>query len=259
MKVMEENGGYATLSYLYEKVLRVPGVIWNTKTPFASIRRIVQDDRFFFKVKPGLWALKSYRNNLPLEILALIEEDKEEVKEKKITHSYYQGMIIEIGNIKGFKTYIPPQDKNKKFLNKPLKKLVKLDRILKFTYDDIIQKIYSIDVIWFNERKFPAYVFEIEHSTDFKNALLKFLELQDFNVQMYVISHKARKKEFVSRMKFSAFAPLKEKAHFITYEDVAQWYAKSFELMLTEKKILGLNANKKEKQFSNTLVDRVRE
>ena len=140
--------------------------------------------------------------------------------------------------MKGFKTYVPPQDKNKKFLNKPLRELVKLDCIFKFTYEDIVQKVQSIDVFWFNERKFPAYIFEIEHSTDFKNALLKFLELQDFNVQMYVISQKERKGEFLLRSEYSAFAPIKGKTHFVTYEEVAQWYAKSYELMLTERKIL---------------------
>jgi len=239
IKVMEENGGYATLGYLYEKTLEVPGVIWKTKTPFATIRRIVQDNRFFFKIKPGLWALKTYKDKLPIEIVSLIEEDKEITKEGKFTHSYCQGMLIEIGNIKGFKTYIPTQDKNKTFLNKPLGELVSLEDILRFTYEDVIQKIKSIDVFWFNERRFPAFVFEIEHSTDFKNALLKFLEFQDFNLQMYVVSYKERKNEFQSKLKFTSFEPIEERVRFITYEEVSQWYAKSYELMLAEKKIYG--------------------
>ena len=69
IKVMEENGGYSTLGLLYQDVLNISGAKWKTKTPFASIRRIVQDNRFFFKIKPGLWALKKYRNKLPVEIL----------------------------------------------------------------------------------------------------------------------------------------------------------------------------------------------
>ncbi len=237
IKVMEEAGGYATLSWLYEKVLKVPDVIWKTKTPFATIRRIVQDKRFFFKIKPGLWALKTHKDKLPDDILSLIEKDKEIEKEKEFTHSYYQGMLIDIGNIKGFKTYVPPQDKNKKFLNKTLKELVNLDNIFKFTYEDVIQKVQSIDVFWFNERRFPAHIFEIEHSTDFKNALLKYMELQDFNVQMYIVSHQERKREFLSKIEFLGFAPIKGKTHFVTYEEVSQWHAKSYELMLTEKKI----------------------
>ena len=44
IKVMEQSGGFATLGYLNQEVLKVSGVEWKTKTPFASIRRIVQDN-----------------------------------------------------------------------------------------------------------------------------------------------------------------------------------------------------------------------
>ena len=54
IKTMRENGGFATLGYLNNNV---DVSKWKTKTPYASIRRIVQDNRFFFKIKPGLWAL----------------------------------------------------------------------------------------------------------------------------------------------------------------------------------------------------------
>lgn len=76
IEIMEENGGYATLSHLYEHVLKVPGVKWGTKTPDASIRRIVQDKRYFFKIRPGLWALKSSKDKLPKEVLSLMEKTK---------------------------------------------------------------------------------------------------------------------------------------------------------------------------------------
>jgi len=69
--------------------------------------------------------------------------------------------------------------------------------------------------------------------------LLKFLELQDFNVQMYIASYKEREREFLSKSEFLGFKPIKRKTHFITYEEVSQWHAKSYELMLTESKILG--------------------
>lgn len=252
IKVMEGKGGYATLGLLYQEALNVPGVTWKTKTPFASIRRIVQDSRFFFKIKPGLWALKSYKNNLPHEVLSLIKEDKLREEEKKFTHSYYQGLIIEIGNIKGFNTYIPPQDKNKIFLNNSLKDLISINSIYKFTYEDVIQKIQSIDVFWFNERRFPASIFEIEYSTDFKNSLLKFLELQDFNMQMFIVSDKKRQREFFSKIKFIGFKPIKNRTRFIAFEEVSRWHAKSYELMLTESKIyrstFGSDSQRKEQE-----------
>ncbi len=70
IQAMEENDGYATLGYLYQTVLKIPGCEWKTKTPFASIRRIVQQNPNFFKIKPGLWALTAKRESV-LERFAL--------------------------------------------------------------------------------------------------------------------------------------------------------------------------------------------
>lgn len=50
IQVMEQNGGFATLGYLNQ---HVPCSNWKTKTPFATIRRIVQDERFFLKSSPA--------------------------------------------------------------------------------------------------------------------------------------------------------------------------------------------------------------
>ena len=44
--VMRNNGGYATLGFLNQKV---DVSKWESKTPFASIRRIVQDEKYFSK------------------------------------------------------------------------------------------------------------------------------------------------------------------------------------------------------------------
>ncbi|MDP2918178.1 MAG: hypothetical protein Q8N68_01625, partial [bacterium] len=109
---MEQRGGFATLGHLNQEVLKVPGVEWKTKTPFASIRRIVQDERFFFKVKPGLWALLSHKNKLPLEIFPT--EIVPKLEQELFNHSYYQGLLVEIGNLKKHETFVPSQDKNKK-------------------------------------------------------------------------------------------------------------------------------------------------
>lgn len=67
-RVMEENGGYATLKHLYQHAPHVEGSEWGTKTPNASIRRIVQNRGLFFKIRPGLWALEDRRDELPSHI-----------------------------------------------------------------------------------------------------------------------------------------------------------------------------------------------
>ncbi|MBQ7270365.1 MAG: hypothetical protein IJR18_01605, partial [Campylobacter sp.] len=97
-----KNGKVATLSQLYHAT-EVSS--WQTKTPFASIRRILQTNKEFFKIQPGLWGLSEFKN----EILAKFEIKNEKiVAENEFTHSYYQGIIAQIGNIRKFKTYIPP-------------------------------------------------------------------------------------------------------------------------------------------------------
>jgi hypothetical protein len=223
IKTMEEKGGFATLAQLYQSV---DVSDWKTKTPFASIRRIVQDDRFFFKIKPGLWALNSYKEKLS----TFLPFDKSKSKEEKeiFNHSYYQGLLVEIGNIKGFQTFIPNQDKNKKFLNSSLGDSATLRDIYKFTYDEVVDRAKTIDVIWFNERKFPQSFFEIEHSTDFQNSFLKMLDLKYFYSNFNIVADIKRFKEFEKKISYSTFEELRNRIKFISYEKLSEYHSKSF-------------------------------
>jgi hypothetical protein len=237
IEAMERLGGFATLSQLYQKV-EVKD--WKTKTPFATIRRIVQNDKFFFRIKPGLWALNTYKEKLPSDILNLIAEQKKNFdKEKKYTHYYYQGIISEIGILNQYNTYIPPQDKNRPFLNKTLKDIASLSALPQFTYSDVIKNIRSIDVIWINKRHFPSVVFEVENSTDFKNSLTKFYELIDFSTDMIIVSDAVRYRQFLSVIKLSIFAELKNRVTFCEYSMLDQYYSNPFKFK-SFKEFLGI-------------------
>ena len=235
--IMKENGGYATLGHIYQYVLKVPDCVWKTRTPFASMRRIVQDDRYFFKIKPGLWALNEYEDQLPESINELLKENRSKEPEKPFTHTYYQGLVVEIGNMRDLDTHIPPQDKNKVFVRRPLKELATLESIHEFTYPEVISKIKTIDVIWFNKRRFPDSVFEIEHSTNFYNSLLKFRKLQDFHVKFFVVGDGARKKEFSTKIDDDAFDDIRERVSFINYDLISQFHSRSFEYHQLSKEL----------------------
>ena len=58
---MRQEGGFATLRRLNEIV---DFSTWKTKTPEATIRRIVQESSHFFRIQPGLWALNESREIL---------------------------------------------------------------------------------------------------------------------------------------------------------------------------------------------------
>lgn len=232
IKIMDENGGYATLGFLNQNVLKIAECEWKTKTPFASIRRIVQDKRFFFKIKPGLWALRSYKNKLPRELSAvgIISKPEKDI----FDHSYYQGLLIEIGNWKKYETFVPNQDKNKQFLGKKLGEISSKRDFYQFSYDHIVRKAKTIDVSWFNIRKMPTVFFEVEHSTDFQNSLLKFVELQDFTTSFFIVANKVRKIEYIAKLGLNAFTLIKNRVKFLDYEKLSEWHAKTSEIIVLE-------------------------
>ncbi len=221
---MEDNGGYATLGYLYQHV-NVRN--WKTKTPFASIRRIVQDSRFFFKIRPGLWALNDYRETVLKKFKLTTKKRKEEIL---FDHTYYQGLIVEIGNVLNFATHVPNQDKNRLFLEKPLKKIISLQDIYKFTYPEIVKRASTVDVIWFNRRKFPHAFFEIEHSTNFQNSLIKYADLQDFKARFYMVSPAEKRRKFEDLIGRDIFKDIKNRVHFKDYGSISNWHTTTFKL-----------------------------
>jgi len=236
-RVMKENGGFATLGYLYAYAPRVPGSQWGTKTPFASIRRIVQNhDELFFKIKPGLWGLSAEKEKVfaALGIEAVADSPKNEA----FDHSYYQGLVAQLGNFRGYYTYIPNQDQNKPFLGGKLWDVSTLHEFPGFTYEKLIQRARTIDAIWFNQRKLPHAYFEIEHSTDIYNSLLKFMEFQDFRIEFYIVADALRESEYVSKIRQSAFKPLEAHMHFMDYESLSSLHDKYSQLAVIQA---GLN------------------
>jgi len=229
IKTMEEHGGYATLGFLNQSV---DVSSWKTKTPFATIRRIVQNDRFFFKIRPGLWALKSYKDKLPENVFTA--EKIPEIKQEEFNHSYYQGLLVEIGNLKKQETFVPYQDKNKKYLEKSLSEITTIEKFYDFTHKNLLRQAITIDVSWFNKRKMPSYFFEIEHSTGIKNSLSKFVELQDFYTKFYIVADIAKKREYEDKKSLSIFSPIQDRVNFIDYESLSNWHTKSFEVSKLE-------------------------
>src|SRR6266508_5045228 len=116
IQAMKQNGGYATLGQLYQSAPNIPGSTWVTKTPFASIRQIVKTHNEFFKIRRGLWGLTAEKER----VMSLFVDQSGSEKQREYSHYFFQGLVVEIGNFKGFKTFIPTQDKNKPFVQKTL-------------------------------------------------------------------------------------------------------------------------------------------
>lgn len=224
IQAMKDNGGYATLGHLYRTATRIKGSEWNTKTPFASIRRIVQQNSAFFRIKPGLWALESERERVAQEFA--LSRSASRAKVEEFNHSYYQGLITELGNLENFETFVPHQDKNKLFLSRKLSEVASLDRFHEFTYEHLLRRGRTIDVTWFNVRKLPNSFFEVEHSTDIQNSLLKFIEFQDFKVRLFIVADISRQREYKDKLNLSAFAPIRSQVNFLDYDSLSDLHSK---------------------------------
>ena len=213
------QGGYATLRRLNEVI---DFSSWKTRTPEASVRRIVQLSDAIFRIQPGLWALEEARDEI-LDKFRIKDGNKQ--SEELFSHSYYQGLLIEIGQFRRLKTYIPPQDQHHLFLERELGTMTDLRLLPAFTYENLLRKARTIDVIWFNERVMPTHFYEVEHTTDIKNSLTKFYELQDFYSSFYIVAGKHRENEFKDKLSASIFSPIKDRVSFITYDKVASLHS----------------------------------
>ena len=218
IEVLRKAGGYATLRRLNELV---DFSTWATKTPEASVRRIVQNSPGIFKIQPGLWALEEMRDAV-LRKFELKPGNKK--SEEQFSHGYYQGLLVEIGKFRHQTTYVPAQDKNRLFVDKRLGEITDTVELPAFTFDDLCRKAKTIDVIWFNERRMPSDFYEVEHTTDIKNSLTKFYELQDFHAGFFIVADASRKKEFEDKLHVSMFKAIEERVRFLDYKRVVDMY-----------------------------------
>lgn len=236
---LESLGGIATLGEINQNIFNIKDCTWKTKTPFASIRRIVQTNPDIYKIKPGLYALKKYKSDIENRgIFIETDANKNAPDIVNFNHSYYQGLLVTLGNLRKKGTYIPNQDKNKIFFNnKKLGDISSLHSLPHFSYDSFMARSKTIDVIWFNERKMPDSLFEVEHSTDIQNSLLKFNDLKDFSARMLIVADKCRKEEYEKKIKYTSFSDLISpisRVSFLSYDELNKQYEMEMEKQLFE-------------------------
>ena len=70
----------------------------------------------------------------------------------------------------------------------------------------------------------PAAFYEVEHTTDIKNSLSKFFELQDFHANFFIVADEHRRAEYDEKLSASMFTPLVQRISFLAYDRVARMY-----------------------------------
>ena len=181
----------------------------------------MSDIRDFFKIRPGLWGLTERRE----EILAKLSAAGSPKETEQFDHSYFQGLAVEVGNFKGYRTCVPSQDRNRRFLSRKMSDLCSLPSCPPFTYESIVKRAQTVDVVWFNERRLPSAFIEVEFTTDFVNSMLKFTELQDFRAKFLIVADRARQREYQARAE-PAFATIRPLVNFMDFDQLADAHSK---------------------------------
>ncbi len=70
----------------------------------------------------------------------------------------------------------------------------------------------------------PDSFFEVEHSTDVQNSLVKFCELQDFSARMVIVADNRRRAEFEDKRRRVAVKSIKDRVSFWGYDLLVKEY-----------------------------------
>lgn len=158
-----------------------------------------------------------------------------EIKEIEIrTHTDAQGVLIELGNLLGYDTYVA--DPSKKYkprageimgsetVAENLGEISTLKQIPGFTYQETLDIVRNIDVIWF-KGEYPEYCFEVEHTTNVRDGLLRLYQISPLKgIKFSIVSPSEVFSKFQREITRRPFKEIKDRYNFRSYEKLAEWF-----------------------------------
>jgi hypothetical protein len=226
-KVMEDNGGTATWDIIYSNIEKYYPAAKEAKEWQAGIRgvlyREIKNNRNFKKIGFGIFALKEYEEE---EIKAVAEKSPVRM------HSFIEGICLELGNFEQFDTYTPDPTATFKD-NILLSNLRTMNSLPLFTYQEIVEVVKRIDVLWFNKKgfKFPKRAFEVVDSIGtLGDALTRTYQLIEFDLDFHIIGSTESEKKFRDRITKEPFIRITNRYKYQSYEEIIDYYNKRLEL-----------------------------
>lgn len=149
-----------------------------------------------------------------------------DIKIEELTHSDIQGILLELGNMLGYNTYVA--DPSKAYKNKTLGDLATLKGIPQFTYQRLLDTVKNIDVIWFEE-EFPKFCFEIEHTTGVTLGLLRLYQIRKItDAKFFVIAPEDIISKFQTEITKDPFHQIRERYIFRSYTQLLDVFKCAF-------------------------------
>jgi len=153
---------------------------------------------------------------------------KEEEMAEKLTisaHEEAEGLLLELGNMLGFDTYVSPRDRSKPYKDKTLGEIATLQEIPEFTFRSTLEIVSEIDVIWFKSEGYPEYCFEVEHTTNVRDGLLRLLQISPLKgIKFFIIAPSEIFSKFQKEISRIPFARIKDRYNFKSYQELVSFF-----------------------------------
>lgn len=199
-KVLADLGGQAHLSEIYSHVEDDPKTATNP-TWQDTIRRVVRQYKVFEPVPPdrsGVYKLVDFETPLP-------QSQDIDSEDPDINHGVAQGMLVSLGSIYGYETFVPAYDQStREFQGASLGDLVSVRDCSDILEGQNLPRVKQIDVLWFDEDDhglFPVYGFEVEHTTRVRESLDRLLKIPArFRADLFLVGPDEEKKALFDRL-----------------------------------------------------------
>lgn len=218
-KVMEDNGGTASLDIIYKNITKYYPTAKDSREWEAGLRgvlyREIRNNRRFKKIGLSIYALADYQ-----------EEKKPDSNDTIRMHSYIEGICLELGNFNGYLTYTADPSATYRD-NLRLSDFATIQDLPVFSYDGIIHEAKRIDVIWFNKTgyAFPKRVFEVVDSIGTLNgAFNRSLQLQNFITEFYIVAPERHHEKYLQTLDLEIYRPQKSRFNFVNYDNILELY-----------------------------------
>lgn len=218
-------GGEGHLSEINEAIEGHPKTATNP-TWRDTIRRVVRQYSIFMPVPPersGRYRLVETHSQQP-------RPEELDASEASISHGVAQGMLVSLGALYGYETFVPKTDQTmREFQGQKLSELVSIRDCTPIFKGPNLAQIREIDVLWFAEDEYgayPVYGFEVEHTTKVRTGLDRLLKIpQRFAAQMIVVGPSDAEKElFERRVAQTPFRAHRHRFSFRLYEQLERLY-----------------------------------
>jgi len=163
----------------------------------------------------------------------------EEIETDELTHWDVMGILAQLGSLLGFETYVA--DPSRKYKDKTLGEIATLKEIPGFTYQDTLDVVKNIDVIWF-KGEYPEHCFEIEHTTNIRDGLLRLYQISPLKgIKFFVVAPSENIRKFQKEVARMPFREIKDRYNFRSYKELVRWFREAKTYHKLEKDFLGLS------------------